>query len=233
MEKIRLCFSELYNAGDLLNVDLVEMLSKKKVVRSKIYNADMIAIGGALFGLQFSGGARGLLQKGLGCVYGNKPLYVWGSGFLYENNERPLYRGNLFVCALRGEKTREKLSGLTHEDFSDICPDSDYHLIDIRNTPRRVAEEIAACELIVSSSLHGLVFADSLHVPSLRMIGETPLPGGTFKFEDYYSAYGVKDDPWVDTKRLPTAKDILARRCVDFSAVEEKKKALLKCFPQW
>lgn len=273
MDTIKLTYSHLYNAGDLLNVDLVERFSGKKVVRSKVYDADMMAIGGALFGAQFSGGGRGILQRGLGVVYGPKPLYVWGSGFLYGDNQRRLYRRNLIVRALRGEKTRQKLSKLTGDTydqavladpgllvdlllekrpkkkyeigviphmyqkneriFSGLEGHPAYHLIEIQRPPREVAEEIAACETIVSSSLHGLVFADSLHVPSLRLVGQTPLLGGAFKFEDYYSAFGVRDNPWRDTERLPDAQEILSRHCTDFSLVEEKKKALVRCFPRW
>lgn len=56
MKTIRLSYAPLYNAGDLFNKDLVEKLSGKEVVNSKMYNADMIAIGGALIGAQYSGG---------------------------------------------------------------------------------------------------------------------------------------------------------------------------------
>ncbi len=272
MKRIKLAYSPLINAGDALNVDLVEKLSGKEVVRSKVYNADMMAIGGALFGAQYSDGFRGFLQKCLSLVYGRKPLYVWGSGFLWDNNQNTLYRRNLKVCALRGRKTQQKLFKITGKKYDVLLADAgllvdmllkepvkkkykigliphfsqqgeklfkeakknpDYHLIDIRKSPKVVVEEIAACKYIASSSLHGLIFADSLHVPSLRMVGETELPGGEFKFEDYYSCYGVKDNPWRDHNNLPTEKDIRERSCVDFKLVDEKKKALLECFPKF
>lgn len=272
MEKIRLAYSPLINAGDALNVDLVEKLSGKIVVRSKVYNADMMAIGGALFGAQYSNGVRAVAQKALHMIYGRKPLYVWGSGFLRWNSNNPFYRSNLIVCALRGEKTRRKLSDITGETydvpladagllvdmlldspvekkfcvgiiphfsqqeepiFKEAKKSSGIHFIDIRRTPKQVAEEIASCECIISSSLHGLIFADSLHIPALRMIGKTELPGGEFKFEDYYSCYGIKDEPWRDSSKLPSKKDIIERCCIDYKIVEEKKKALLDCFPRF
>ena len=272
MKDIRLAYSPLINAGDALNVDLVEKLSGKKVIRSKVYNADMIAIGGALFGVQYSGGARGLAQKGLHLLYGNKPLYVWGSGFLRWNNNNPLYRSNLIVCALRGEKTREKLSELTGERYDVPLADAgllvdmlltktveksyrigliphfsqqseklfkaakrnpEIHFIDITQSPTQVAEEIASCSCIASSSLHGLIFADSMHIPSLRLVGKTELPGGEFKFEDYYSCYGLKDEPWRNHNALPSEKDIIERCHIDYSMVDQKKEALLECFPKF
>ena len=272
MKEVKVSYADLNNAGDLLNKDLIEKLSDYKIIRSKVYDADMIAIGGALFGLQYSGGLRGLIQRGLKTVYGNKPLYIWGSGFLYGDRETPFYRNNLIVCALRGRKTLEKIEKLTRNSYKDavladagllvdilidkkqqkkykigIIPhfsqqgekqfcieknDPKYHLINIMDSPKSVAEEIASCEYIASSSLHGLIFADSLHVPSLRIVGKTELPGGEFKFEDYYSCYGVSDSPWRDNEKLPTESDIAAGSCVDFDLVDEKKDALLKCFPK-
>lgn len=272
MKNIRLAYSPLINAGDVLNKELVEKLSGKKVIRSKVYNADMMAIGGALFGAQYSNDKIRIVQKMLHVIYGNKPLYIWGSGFLRPNNDNGFYRNNLKICALRGKKTQKKLENITGKKYDVLLADAgllvdmlltkpvkkkykigliphfsqqgeklfedakknpDYHFIDIRKAPKEVAKEIASCKYIASSSLHGLIFADSMHIPSLRLIGKTELPGGEFKFEDYYSCYDVKDNPWRDYEKLPTEKDILERSCVDFKLVDEKKKALIECFPKF
>ncbi len=273
MKGIRLAYPDLQNAGDVLNVELIERLSGKKVLRSKVYNADMFAIGGALFGAQYSPGTtRRILQTTLGLIYGNKPLYVWGSGFLYGDNPNKMYRKNLKICALRGEKTRQKLSTLTGQNydvpladaglladmFIDSMPDKKYEIgliphfsqqnemhmvnlskkenvyfIDIRNTPRQVIREIAECEYVLSSSLHGLIFADSLHVPSLHIGGETELMGGNFKFEDYYSSYGIDDEKWDLNKQYPTVNDIIDSYKIKKDVVEDKKKALIECFPKF
>ena len=273
MSAVRLAYSPLVNAGDRLNVDIVEKLSGRKVVRSKVYNADMTAIGGALFGAQYSDGFRGFMQRCLSVIYGNKPLYVFGSGFLYSDNPNPLYRTNLVVCALRGEKTRAKLSSITGESYDNavladagllvemimdapaekkynigLIPhfsqqeefmsaagpeNTDLHFIDIRKSPKEVAEEISSCMYVASSSLHGLIFADALHVPSLRLIGSSPLPGGEFKFEDYYSSYGIRDNPWRTPGKLPGVKDIEERCCIDYDLVDKKKRELVDCFPKF
>ena len=274
MKKIKLSYSNEYNAGDLLNIGLVEKLGECRVERSKVYNADLLAIGGAIFGAQYSNNlSRKICQKALELLYGNKPLFIWGSGFLYSNNENELYRKNLHVCALRGDLTRQKLAGLTGQSYENVpladagllvdllltnevekkyrigvvphfsqkndpifdrvYSDEHYHFIDIQRDPKSVAEDIASCEYIVSSSLHGLVFADSLHVPSLHLIGKTPLHGGIFKYEDYYSAYGLEDTPWTNSEELPTVNDIIDGCKIDYNIVEEKKKLLVDSFPRF
>ena len=273
MKTIRLAYAPLKNAGDVFNVGLIEKLSGKCVEQSKVYNADMMAIGGALFGTQYSDDSkRKLMQKVASFFFGNKPLYVWGSGFWIDDNKNSLYRKNLKVCALRGEKTRQKLSALTGEIYDVPLADAGLlidlflkerlapkykmgviphmsqmydplykklseqdggHMIDITQSPEAVIEEIALCETIASSSLHGLIFADSLHIPSLHLIGENIILGGLFKFQDYYSCYQLDNQPWDISKSLPTAEDIINNYKVDSDLVELKKQQLIESFPKF
>ncbi len=50
------------------------------------------------------------------------------------------------------------------------------------------ARAVSACEKIVSSSLHGLVVAESYGVPSQRLRLGDGLIGGDFKFEDFFAS---------------------------------------------
>jgi pyruvyltransferase len=69
-------------------------------------------------------------------------------------------------------------------------------LIDIEAGVREVIDAIAQCQRVVSSSLHGLVIADSLGVPSAWWQPQpSKLLGDGFKFYDYYSAYGELASP--------------------------------------
>jgi len=62
-------------------------------------------------------------------------------------------------------------------------------IIDVAWTPQEVAREIAACDAVISSSLHGLIFSDALGVPNAHIRLSDRLTGGMYKFHDYYSAY--------------------------------------------
>ena len=66
--------------------------------------------------------------------------------------------------------------------------------IDVGDDPLLVIGQIASCERIVSSSLHGLVVADSFGIPR-RWEYSPDVGGGTFKFKDYATALGVEIEP--------------------------------------
>ncbi len=67
-------------------------------------------------------------------------------------------------------------------------------IIDPRNSPKKIIKQIACCENIISSSLHGLIFADSLFIPN-KWLQVEELIGGHFKFKDYYSAMRIEEGP--------------------------------------
>ena len=60
----------------------------------------------------------------------------------------------------------------------------DVLLIDVRRSPAGVIQAIDACEGIVSSSLHGLIVADALQIPSAWKSAAEVLGNG-FKFADH------------------------------------------------
>jgi len=61
-------------------------------------------------------------------------------------------------------------------------------LIDVRNSAKYVTKKVAECELILSSSLHGLIVADSLGIPNVWIELSNNVIGDGFKFKDYNSA---------------------------------------------
>jgi hypothetical protein len=48
-------------------------------------------------------------------------------------------------------------------------------------------QKMAGCHTVISSSLHGLVFAEALGIPNLWVEVGDGLPGGRFKFADWFS----------------------------------------------
>ena len=59
------------------------------------------------------------------------------------------------------------------------------------NKVYKIIDQIDECEIIVSSSLHGLILADVYQIPSLRFTFTNKIYGGDFKYDDYYSGVGI------------------------------------------
>lgn len=63
------------------------------------------------------------------------------------------------------------------------------HFIDIQAAPEKVVAEIAQCQYLLSSSLHGCIFADALKVPVIWPAVAGHEAERNFKFADYASIY--------------------------------------------
>lgn len=97
-------------------------------------------------------------------------------------------------------------------------------IIDIQSGVDAVIAKAAACRAIVSSSLHGLILADSLGIPNKWIRLSDKIGGGNFKFHDYYSVFGLRPEPCyeiggVESWERPgieVIKDRLYKMIVDF-----------------
>ncbi len=65
-------------------------------------------------------------------------------------------------------------------------------IIDLRNDVIAVLEEILSCELILSSSLHGLIVPMSYGIPAYRWIFSDKIYGDGIKYIDYFKSVAVE-----------------------------------------
>ena len=68
-------------------------------------------------------------------------------------------------------------------------------IIDVFSPIDQIVSEASMCEGICSSSLHGLILADALKIPSRWVELSDKVNGKGFKFRDYYSAFGLSIAP--------------------------------------
>ncbi len=80
---------------------------------------------------------------------------------------------------------------------------------DICGDPQEFLAMVSRAELVYTSSLHGLIAADSLGVPHIWEPSER-VTGGAFKFNDYLSAFNYTIHPGV--KRLTPRHIMLAKQ---------------------
>ena len=108
-------------------------------------------------------------------------------------------------------------------------------VIDICSDLNVIFQQINNCKCILSSSLHGLIFADSYGIPNIHILFSDTIGGGEYKFKDYYSVFSVPYQQPIDL-RVQTITDddisnIINNYKIDPDEVRTIQRNLLKCFP--
>ena len=244
-------FANIRNFGDNFNFDLLEHYGYR-LIWTEDYKKSQVALTGSILGSylrDFNG-------------------IVLGSGFIRERYNRvpnnwnvKLIRGPLSAkqCGVKNipygdpgllasdvyskyKKFNEyKLGILPHSKDYDALKNKKFEnvlIINPRLKSRQVASQISKCDKIVSSSLHGLIFADSFQIPNLHIILSNKTTGKHHKFNDYYKGCQKKHNYIDFTKKEIVEKDInyLMDHCKQtFNAEElkELKTKLNKIFKTW
>jgi hypothetical protein len=118
-------------------------------------------------------------------------------------------------------------------DFASRHPE--IRLIDVRESPKEVFRAISSSSEIFSSSLHGLIAADSIGIPNRWVRLE--IPGRTFeqdrfKFDDYYSAFNVVRNPceYADISKIDIGPQIQREQILERRAILKEALNNLKNF---
>ena len=94
--------------------------------------------------------------------------------------------------------------------------------IDIKAPVIEFLNQVASCDFIFSSSLHGLIAADSLGIPNKWVKFSDLVLGNGYKFKDYYSVFGLEDEkPLCDFT-------IIDKKYVESIALNYRRDNLLK-----
>lgn len=105
----------------------------------------------------------------------------------------------------------------------DVC------LIDIESGIEEFVNKICECEVIASSSLHGLIAADAYEIPRVWLKLSNKISGGEFKFFDYFSTTDLNEVKPLTLNTVTDHRDIVR------SALRPKKMAdvdaLIRAFP--
>ena len=91
-----------------------------------------------------------------------------------------------------GARPRYALGVIPHHRDQDLVnlDDPAVHLIDIMAPPDAFLAALWECERVVSSSLHGIIFAEAYGIPADWLEVSDRVLGGGFKFADYYEGTG-------------------------------------------
>lgn len=140
--------------------------------------------------------------------------WVWGTGLMKEDQtahvdharvlalrgpftgEAEVYADPGLLCGMYAPETEKRFDvGVLPHYIEDLPHDG--QRLDIRWKPQVLIEQAAKCRRIVSSSLHGLILADSLGVPNMWVYSDRVIGKG-FKFRDYAASFGetIEPDVW-------------------------------------
>jgi pyruvyltransferase len=106
-------------------------------------------------------------------------------------------------------------------------------IINAEDNATSVTSKIAQCEMVFSSSLHGLIFADALSIPNVWIKLSDNVVGDGFKFRDYNSAIDAEQQ-CVDIKPSTTVKDLeKAISSKSPEKIEAKQEELTNIFKEY
>lgn len=200
------------NFGDELGPDILRRLGHK-VVRAQPQAAEVAVCGSILEKLTVA--PRGCIVAGVGSMHGGlKPLpnikhldvralrgemtrRAWNEAGKHELGDVPLGDPGILAPALYDLAPRQahRLGVVPHYIDSRTFPYADV-VIDVTAPPHEVIYEISKCSRILTSSLHGLIVAESLGIPAMRLPYHKVI-GGDFKWVDYVTGvdgpnHGIK-----------------------------------------
>ncbi|KKG11617.1 hypothetical protein EO98_04590 [Methanosarcina sp. 2.H.T.1A.6] len=212
------------NWGDSLNPFLIEHLSGKKPILSKeiinFKNQNVYSVVGSILGnsstknlVVWGSGfisstslfkvkpikicaVRGpltrelIINQGIDCpkIYGDPALLY---PLFYKPNVKKEYR--LGVIPHHVDQSSELVNIFKNNP--------DVLVINILSGINEVVDDICKCEVIASSSLHGIIAADAYGIPSIWIEFSENVVGSGFKFYDYFESVGrINERPFRITE---------------------------------
>ena len=249
-DKIRVYYSKIHNMGDQLNKLIIEKCFGYETVRCSFLEGEMCAIGSCLGMYTLHGTVPMRIQQRINGIQKPHMNFCAVRGELTRKAVEKMRKKRLDIpTADAGILAAEVLESLPSKRYDvgvipHLCDLQDpraanlhqeyenARFISVKEEPLEVIRQIAECRFILSSSLHGLIIADSMGIPNLHVEFGDRLLGDGYKFDDYYSAYGLTHKPYdMRTEPLPELAWIQEQYRIRPEAVEAKKKALREVFP--
>lgn len=93
-----------------------------------------------------------------------------------------------------------------------------------------VIDNICSCEIIASSSLHGLIVSDAYNVPNCWITLSGKISGGLFKFYDYFSSVKREESEPIKIGKISDLVQVYKQVSL-WKRIEINTDEILKCCP--
>ena len=108
-------------------------------------------------------------------------------------------------------------------------------ILNINEYPLTFIINLSKCKRVISSSLHGLIVSDSFGIPNMRFVVSDKIIGGDYKYNDYYSSYGINQPVKFDLRENIFTENQLyfidSNYSISQDKIREKQCELLIKFP--
>lgn len=249
------------NFGDEITKEIIQAIFKRKVEWAPVEHCELIGAGSIIEEVTENKGANrpylwgsGFIQPGSLTIssadYKIKGVRGTESLARVTDDTSHIVLGDPGILAsylLKKRPTKTyKLGILAHYVDKDhpfvenrSKSDATVRVIDPTWPCTTVVEEIAKCDAVLSSSLHGLIVADSVGTPNLHLKLGDGLKGGSYKFGDYYSIYNesrYQPATPADLEHFTTTDEIVEHihaiyKPVDSTELQAIKDRIIKAFP--
>ncbi|HHZ08727.1 MAG TPA: polysaccharide pyruvyl transferase family protein [Rhizobiales bacterium] len=243
-------FVRIPNVGDLVNPPLVTALSGVPTVHSRGAGGHLLAIGSMMHSATPASHVWGTgvmhPDLGVGRVVADRIHALRGKrsfaalrGAGVAVPDVPLGDPGFLAPKLLGVRRSARpthrlgivphYTDAQHPAFRTLGYRRGVRVLDVHRDPLRFLHEMAECAAVVSSSLHGLVFAEALGIPNLWVTAGDEIAGGTFKYEDWFSTMRRPQAGAVALTEGMEVEDLAARASLHDSTIDEA--ALADAFP--
>lgn len=242
---------ETGNFGDQLSPHLIRELFGAKVMHSGMPTADLVSTGSLLDWAESAVDRRRPVIWGSGFI---KDGPAWDGAAVRVRAVRgelsrhrmahlsrhPIAVGDpgLLTARAFGHLRSAPIHGLglvphyTDRDawLEAVGDRADLPVIDLLQPWQEVIRQLTSCRAVISSSLHGLIVAESYGIANHWASPGDGVTGGRYKFDDYYSAFGVTREPRALADLIDEGPRLIEQwePLPELSAVQDQ---LLRAFP--
>lgn len=231
--------SKLY--GDIEYSEYPELISTGSILD----RIDLINTGTKIWGSGFHNADDSVRFINKDNVYALRGKLSYNKLFSEDKPKREIALGDTGLLASKffdsSNTTKKYKIGIVchftdYKDMVSLYGDK-YRVINMKSTDVEVTlKEINECEFILSSSLHGIIFAHSFGIPAVHLENKPLYSRDNFKFKDYYSVLNIpytKITTEISDDMIESLYKLKARYIPDMNLIKDIQNKLLESKPSF
>ncbi len=227
------------NFGDMLNIPILKHMSKGKIqfnYVSKYSHGKLLAVGSILRKLNINDivwGAGAIKKEYINIPFGVKILAIRGpltKKMLRLQCKIPygdpgLLMPEIYIPVELNKKYDIGIIPHYIDDNLMQVKDNNILMINVKANYKEIINKINSCNLIISSSLHGILISEAYNKPVIWVKSPSgKIIGHSFKFNDYFLSTNRdsrKPTEWNNISKIINDKNILPKGSIDLKPLKK------------